>query len=167
MRQTRGADRRERDVEVADERRGAADRRGDHNWQFVTFHVGDELLGLRIEDVQEVLTARPIAPVPLASRAVAGFLNLRGQIVTAVDLRRRLGLPARDGDWMNVVVRDGHELFSLLVDAVGDVIEVRKGSLVRPPATLAPAWRDLCEGVAKLEGKHLLIALHMSRLLTH
>ena len=108
--------------------------------QYCTFYVGGLFLGVDVLSVQEVLRASPLSKVPLAPPTVEGLLNLRGQIVTTIDLRRRLGF-------------DGH--VSLLVDAVGDVIEVTDESFEAPPETLAPATRALIRGVHKLP-KHLL-----------
>ena len=134
--------------------------------RFVTFRVCGELLGIRVDGVQEVLTARRIAAVPRVPSEVAGFINLRGQIVTAIDLRARLNLePLAEGaSWMNVVVKDGGELFSLVVDEVGDVIDVRSDLLGPPPATLGSAWRSYCQGVFQLE-RGLLIALDVKKIL--
>lgn len=135
--------------------------------RYVTFHVGDGWLGIPVERVQEVLTAQEISPIPIAPEEVAGFLNLRGQIVTAVDLRTRLGLPpAGDGrqELANVVVRDGGELFSLLVDEVGDVVEVLPGMEEETPPTLELHWRKVCEGVVQLD-EGLLVLVEAGELL--
>lgn len=138
-----------------------------HPGELVSFRVGGQLLGMPVRVVQEVLTAQRITPVPMARPEVAGFLNLRGQIVTAVDLRARLGLsPRSDGEEaMNVVARDREELFSLLVDEVGDVIEVSADMFEPPPPTLASRWRDVCAGVYRLRGE-LLVSIDVPALLT-
>ena len=133
---------------------------------YVTFSVAGELLGLDVLLVQEVLVPQEIARVPLAPPEVAGFLNLRGQIVTAVDLRARLGLPPRPAGegFMNVVVRDAGELFSLLADSVGDVVEVETVRLEPTPATLDERWKGCCDGVVRLP-RGLLAVLDVERLL--
>lgn len=133
---------------------------------YVSFRVAGQWLGIPVVLVQEVLNAQAISPIPHAPREVAGFLNLRGQIVTAVDLRVRLGLAAREeGEgFMNVVVRDHGELFSLLVDEVGDVVEVGSDHLGPTPATLDEHWRECCEGVIKLKSG-LLVVLNVAALL--
>lgn len=138
-----------------------------HRGEFISFRVGGQLLGMPVRMVQEVLTAQRITRVPMARPEIAGFLNLRGQIVTAVDLRARLGLPPRaDGEEaMNVVARDQEELFSLLVDEVGDVIEVSADIFEPPPPTLAARWRDVCEGVYRLKDE-LLVSINFPALLT-
>ncbi len=137
-------------------------------WRFVTFRIDRELLGVRVGRVQEVLTSRPIASIPLLPPEIAGFINLRGQIVTAIDLRVRLALPPLDGDTtarrMNVVVNDGEEMVSLLVDRVGDVIDVRPDLMEPPPATIDQVWQQYCEGVFQLQ-RGLLVALELDRLL--
>ena len=111
--------------------------------EFVTFRLADQWLGIPVLIVQEVLVAQRIARVPMAPPTIAGFLNLRGQIVTAVDLRTALGLPARaaDTEYMNVVVRHESELFAFLVDEVGDVVSVADEAIDAPLATLDARWR--------------------------
>lgn len=138
-----------------------------HCRQFVSFLIDDELLGVPVSLVQEVLTAQKIAPTPLARAEVAGLLNLRGQIVTAVNLRRRLGLPDRAADEssMNVVVRYQGESFSLLVDDVGDVISIDGVRPEPPPRTLDARWRNLVSGVIRLEDR-LFIVLDLAAVLS-
>lgn len=131
---------------------------------FVTFRLAGEHLGVPVRLVQEVLTHQALSPVPLAPLEVAGFLNLRGQIVTALDLAARLGLPAGQEARMNVVVRDGDELFSLQVDEVGDVVEAHPTAIEPPPATLDARWRSIARGVIRLEAG-LLVVLDLAALL--
>ena len=127
---------------------------------FVTFRLGDQWLGVPVVMIQEVIAGRRISPVPLSASEVQGFLNLRGQIVTAVDLRAVLGLPPREeGDpFMNVVVKDGDELFSLVVDEVGDVVEVGDSGVEPTPKTLDAVWKRCCQGVIRME-RGLLVVL--------
>jgi purine-binding chemotaxis protein CheW len=103
-----------------------ADRHTESTNQYVSFWIEGQLLGVPVNLVQEVLNPQKIARTPRARREIAGLLNLRGQIVTAVNLRERMGLAplADDRQSMNVVVRQGSESFSLLVDEVGDVIDI-------------------------------------------
>ncbi len=138
----------------------------DRQHGYVSFRVADQWLGVPVVVAQEVLTAQAISPVPLAPAEVAGFLNLRGQIVTAIDLRVRLGLPPREeeGASMNIVVRDGGELFSFLVDEVGDVVEVDDDRLEPTPPTLEARWRECCEGVIRRE-RGLLVVMDVEALL--
>jgi len=97
--------------------------------------------------------------VPLAPDMLQGLINLRGQIVTAIDMRRRMGFPIRDEQThpMNVVVRTSDAPVSLLVDEIGDVLEVDDREFEAPPATLGKLARDLVKGVYKLQGKLLLV----------
>jgi purine-binding chemotaxis protein CheW len=127
--------------------------------QFSTFMLSGHLFGIEVVKVQEVLRYQRMTPVPLAPPEVAGLINLRGQIVTALDLRCRLGLPPRPGDRlpMNVVVRTIEGSLSLLVDEIGDVIEVAEASFERPPATLIGQARLLVRGAHKLESRLLLV----------
>jgi purine-binding chemotaxis protein CheW len=127
--------------------------------QFCTFYVGGLFLGLEVTCIQEVIRYQPLTVVPLTPEVIAGLMNLRGQIVTAIDLRTRLGLPPRDpGERpINVVVRTADGAVSLLVDEIGDVIEVDDGSFERPPETLARDARELILGAYKLKDRLLLV----------
>lgn len=144
-----------------------ADRRNENNDEYVSFYVDSQLLGLSVLKVQEVLPVQSITPIPRASRFLAGLLNLRGQIVTAIDLRARLGMSgfAADAEPMSVIVESAGELYSLMVDAVGDVIPVAKNKFASPPSTLAPHWRQCCAGVYQLK-KELLVVLDVNSLLS-
>lgn len=126
--------------------------------QFCTFHLGDLFLGVEVLRVQEVIRAQAMTRVPLAPSEVSGLINLRGQIVTALDLRRRLGLAERPQgvEPMCVVVRTEDGVVSLLVDEIGDVIEAAEDSFERPPETLAGPTQDLVLGVYKLADRLLL-----------
>jgi purine-binding chemotaxis protein CheW len=134
--------------------------------QFSTFAVDRLLFGVEVEKVQEVIRYQEMTRVPLAPSVVKGLINLRGQIVTAVDLRRRLGLrerPVADLP-MNVLIRHEDGAVSLLVDEIGDVLEVEEESFELPPGTLAGEARDLIRGVYKLKDT-LLIALDTDKML--
>ncbi|MGE0443293.1 MAG: chemotaxis protein CheW, partial [Gemmatimonadales bacterium] len=106
--------------------------------QFCTFQVADLFFGIEVLQVQEVIRSLEMTRVPLAPPCIEGLINLRGQIVTAIDLRTRLGLPIRENEEppMNVVVRTDDGALSLLVDAIGDVIETNDEAFERPPETL-------------------------------
>ena len=120
--------------------------------QICTFFVENQVFGVPVSQVQEVIRVQPITPVPLAPGVVEGMINLRGQIVIAIDLRRRLGLsPRTSGDPMNVVVRTAAGAVSLLVDKIGDVVEVDESSFEPPPATVSLEDRQLIIGIYKLE----------------
>ncbi|MGC4087059.1 MAG: chemotaxis protein CheW [Polyangiaceae bacterium] len=126
--------------------------------QFCTFELGSLLLGLEAKLVQEVLRAQPVTEVPLAPFAVRGLMNMRGQIVLVVDLRRRLGLPepAVDARRVNVLVRTGDGLVSLLVDRVGDVLEIAPEDFEAVPDTLDGEARMLLRGAYQLPDRLLL-----------
>jgi purine-binding chemotaxis protein CheW len=127
--------------------------------QFCTFYVRGIFLGLEVTCIQEVIRAQPLTVVPLTQPVIAGLMNLRGQIVTAIDLRHRLGLPPREPDErpINVVVRTPDGAVSLLVDEIGDVIEVSDDAFERPPETLGDDARALIRGAYKLKDRLLLV----------
>jgi purine-binding chemotaxis protein CheW len=132
--------------------------------QFCTFFIDGEMFGAPVARVQEVIRHPAMTQVPLAPEFVAGMVNLRGQIVCAIDLRRRLQLRNRSADQapMSVVVRTNQGTISLLVDEIGDIIEVTADVLESPPETLQGVARELIEGVYKLADR-LLLALDVNR----
>jgi purine-binding chemotaxis protein CheW len=132
--------------------------------QLCTFYVDGHHVGIEVTEVQEVIRYQEMTVVPLASHEVQGLINLRGQIVTALDLRRRFGMPERPEDQlpMNVVVRTPDGAVSLLVDEIGDVLEVDDAAFERPPETLDTATRHLVRGAYKLD-QGLLLALETKR----
>lgn len=127
--------------------------------QFCTFFVNGLFFGVEVLKVQEVIRYQDMTRVPLAPAMIQGLINLRGQIVTAIDLRRRLELAPRTAEDlpMNVVVRSEDGAVSLLVDEIGDVIEIQDDSYERPPETLQGVARELVQGVYKLKAQLLLI----------
>lgn len=137
---------------------------GTANRQFATFLLDEYYFGVEVLRVQEVIRYQDMTRVPLAPNVVQGLINLRGQIVTAIDLRRRLDLPERaDGvQPMNVVVRTSDGVVSLLVDEIGDVIETRQTDFEAAPETINGAARELVTGVYKLKDR-LLLALDVER----
>jgi purine-binding chemotaxis protein CheW len=133
---------------------------------FVTMTVATQLFGIPVLKVQDVLGPQRIAHVPLAPPEVLGSLNLRGRIVTAVDVRTRLGIPKRpDGDHsMSVVVEHDNELYSLVVDKVGEVMTLPASDYEKSPATLDPRWHEVSSGIYRLQG-NLLVVLDVARFL--
>jgi len=127
--------------------------------QLSTFSVNGHLFGVEVAVVQEVIRYQPMTRVPLAPAALAGLINLRGQVITAVDLRRRLGFPERAAGElaMDVIVRTSDGLVSLLVDRIGDVVEVAQEAFEEPPETLAGIARELIRGAYKLDHALLLL----------
>jgi purine-binding chemotaxis protein CheW len=134
--------------------------------QLSTFHVGKYLFGVDVSLVQEVVRLQMITPVPLASPEIAGLINLRGEVLTAIDLRARLGLPPAEGtrEPVNVVVRVDDEPVSLLVDEIGGVLEVSQVPFEQTPSTVDERVRDLLLGAYTLPDR-LLLALNAKRVL--
>jgi purine-binding chemotaxis protein CheW len=135
-----------------------------HPQQFCTFYLDHYLFGVELLKVQEVIQRLELTEVPLAPGVVRGLMNLRGQIVIAVDLRRQLELPERpEGQLpMNVVIRTGEDAVSLLVDDIGDVVEVGEETFEPPPETLQGKVREVILGVHKLD-KQLMHVLDTER----
>lgn len=133
------------------------------NLQFATFYVDSLLFGIDVMQVQEIIRYQEMTPVPLSSPIIEGLINLRGQIITAIDLRRRLGLPPlEEGKLpMNVVVHHEEEVVSLLVDQIGDVLELSHDQFEDSPETLDAVAKDLVKGVYKLE-KELMLVLNVA-----
>jgi purine-binding chemotaxis protein CheW len=129
------------------------------NDQFATFILDGLFFGVEVLKVQEVIRYQEMTRVPLAPPEISGLINLRGQIVTALDLRHRLDLHPRPADQrpMNVVVRTDDGAVSLLVDEIGDVVEVAEETFERPPETIRGVARELIRGVYKLKDRLLLI----------
>jgi purine-binding chemotaxis protein CheW len=132
----------------------------------VTFVVADQPFGVPVSRVQDVLAPENIAPVPLAPAAVKGAINLRGRIVTVIDVRTRLGLPRCDDATgaMGVTVEHHGELYTLLVDRIGDIAQLSRDRWEEKPSTLDPAWREVTSGVFRLD-EGLLVVLDVDRLL--
>ena len=132
--------------------------------QLATFWLDGDLYGIEVEHVQEVLKSQGLTRVPLAPDAVAGLINLRGQVVTAIELRERLGRrPRPEGtDAVVIVVRLRGEAVSLLVDSIADVVDVDAADFESPPDTLEGQARELIRGAYKLDGQ-LLLALDVHK----
>lgn len=133
--------------------------------EFVTATIDGQLFGIPVLSVQDVLGPQHLTRIPLSPSAVAGALNLRGRIVTAIDVRRRLELaPADREKSMSIVVDHFGELYSLLIDEVGEVLSVQIDTFERNPPTLAQCWREVSAGIYRLEGR-LLVIIDVERLL--
>ena len=137
----------------------------DHQ-EFVTMRLGEQIFGISVMMVQDVLRFQHISPVPHAPEIIEGSLNLRGRIVTAINMRKRLKL----GDYpipkriMKVVVEYDHELFALMVDSVGDVLMLDMKEMEKTPANMDPVWRSVALGVSKLQ-QDLLVILDVASLI--
>jgi purine-binding chemotaxis protein CheW len=134
--------------------------------EVVAVRVADEVFALPVMQVRDVLQHRQLTPVPLAPRAVAGLLNLRGHIVTAIDLRLRLGLPPRveDSEVSLVVVENGSELYALVVDRVDDVLRLEERRLETARLGLDLRWRAVASSVYTTETGFIAL-LDVARLL--
>lgn len=132
----------------------------------VSLQVGGQLCGLPVSAVRDVLGPQTITRVPLAAPEIAGNLNLRGRIVTTIDLRQRLGLggPSESKPCMSVVTEQGQELYALLVDRVLEVVSVRRDAIAPLPPTLAFGWSRFGVGVYQLE-EGLMILLNVDKVL--
>lgn len=134
--------------------------------QFSTFVVADRLYGINVMKVQEVTREMPITPVPLSPSHVSGLINLRGQIATAINLRDLFKLESdEDTPKMNVICEIGDVLISLLVDKIGDVIEINNKSFESTPETIPQSIRQYMEGVYKISGS-LLSILDIEKLIS-
>ncbi len=133
---------------------------------YLTIMIAGQRFGIPVLQVQDVLREQRVTRVPLASKEVAGSLNLRGRIVTAINVRKRLGLPEKDDGIpsMSVVVEHKNELFSLIIDSVGDVLSFTNKYYESNPGTLDPLWRNISTGIFQMENE-LLVIMDVSRLL--
>jgi purine-binding chemotaxis protein CheW len=126
---------------------------------YVTMRIDQQLFGIPVKNVRDVLRHQKITNIPLSATEVSGSLNLRGRIVTVINLRRRLRLKERENDdkSMFVVVEHKGELYSLVVDSVGEVMTVPGNAIEKSPANLGGAWKEVTTGIFKLSGELLVI----------
>jgi purine-binding chemotaxis protein CheW len=138
----------------------------DEQRQYVSIVIDGQSFGIPVLIVHDVLGPQRITRIPLAPPEVAGSLNLRGRIVTAIDVRLCLGLDRRPPGMsgMSVVVEHGNEFYSLIVDSVGEVLTLSSATMERNPATLDPRWREISSGIYRLDDQ-LLVVLDADRLL--
>lgn len=134
---------------------------------YVTMAIDDQWFGLSVAYVRDILGPRQITTIPLSPPEVAGSLNLRGRIITALNLRQALGLPTiqEPSESMSIVVEHNDELYSLLIDEVGEVLNLNEDNLEPNPGTLDDRWKTLSEGIFQLED-HLLLSVDIDQLLT-
>jgi len=135
--------------------------------EYVTVTIAGQLFGLPIERVQDVFTPQGMTVVPMASYEIAGVLNLRGRIVTAIDMRRRLNLPEREkgnSQAMAVGIEYKGESFGLMIDEVGEVLRLSKKTYEQNPSNLDPRWAAVSAGVQRLD-KQLMVILDVNRVL--
>jgi len=134
--------------------------------QYVTAWIGDQLFGIPIEDVRDVFVIQSVTPVPLAPPEIVGLANLRGRVVTAVSLRRQLGLPplADTGRIIAIGIEAGADSFGLIVDKIGEVLNLAPETAAPTPFHLDPRWANLSRGVHRLDDR-LLIVLNVDSVL--
>ncbi len=136
--------------------------------EFVTFTITEQLFGIPVLQIQDVLSSYQITPIPLAPPEITGSLNLRGRVVTAIDVRVRLGLPPRpeDAKSMSIVAENEGELYSLMVDSVGEVMALPQSAYERNLPTLDAKFRAFSDGIYRLDDQ-LLVVLDINRLLDY
>lgn len=127
--------------------------------EYVTVQIGGQSFGVAVSEIREVFSPQAVTPVPRAPHEIAGLLNLRGRIVTMIDARARLGLPARSQDdpVMALGLEEGADLYGVMVDAVGEVLRLDPAAAEPAPGHVDPQWRALLRGVHRLEDQLLAI----------
>lgn len=136
--------------------------------EYITVMIAGQLFGLPILEVQDVFMPEAVTSVPLANRDVAGVLNLRGRIVTAIDMRRRLGLSEREAGKpsMAVGIESNGESYGLIIDSVGEVHRLSAETFEPNPANLDPRWAAISAGVHRLDGT-LMVVVDVDKVLAH
>ncbi|MCP4393059.1 MAG: chemotaxis protein CheW [Alphaproteobacteria bacterium] len=125
---------------------------------FVTVYVDNQLFGIPVEQVQDILVPEKIAEIPLAQDEIAGSINLRGRIVTVINVRKRLGLPPiNNQSRLCATVEHGNELYSLMVDSVGTVLNLSNEKIEPNLSTLDTKWKDISSGVVRLDGELMIV----------
>ena len=126
---------------------------------YVTMHVDKQLFGIEVKNVRDVLRHQKVTPIPLAPPEVSGSLNLRGRIVTVIDLRKRLGLPenAAAAHGTFVVIDLKGELYSLMVDSISEVLTLSANQIEKAPTNLGAAWKEIAIGIHKLPDELLVL----------
>lgn len=139
----------------------------DSRREHITFEIAGRLFSAEVREVQDVFKLHAVTPVPMARRDIAGLLNLRGRIVTAIDARLRLGLPPREGGYQGAtaigIEREG-EPYGLVIDQVGEVLTLSDDQFEPTPNTLDPRWREVARGVYRLP-QGLVVSLDIARML--
>ena len=134
--------------------------------EFVTAWIADQLFGIPITRVHDVFEAERITRVPLAPTEICGVLNLRGRVVTALDMRKRLGLPKQEGQKKQMAIGIDHdgEAYGLLVDSMGEVMKLSPSAFDAVPINLHKDWAAICSGIYRLEDR-LMVVLDVDRIL--
>lgn len=137
----------------------------DNTRMLLTVTVGDQHFGLDVRDVQEILPREVGTPVPQSGKRISGLINIRGHIVTLVDVRTCLGMKESDAAKMNVTVEHDGEIYGLLFDSVGDIIEIGADDMETIPTVLNERWHGMADGIF-IRPKNLLIKLNKEQLVT-
>ena len=136
--------------------------------EYVTFRISGQLFGLSVTEIHDVFRPAKMTPVPLSGQEIAGVLNLRGRIVTAIDARSRLGLPALKKDdnsqRLAIGVEHGGESFGLVIDEIGDVVRLDDADMEQNPVNLDATWSGVSRGVYRLDDR-LLVIMDMNQML--
>jgi len=134
--------------------------------EYITVSIADQFFGLPILEVQDVFSPENITGVPMAKQDVAGVLNLRGRIVTVIDMHKRLGLPPRESEIPQMAVGIGYkgESYGLIIDQVGEVLRLSPETFEPNPANLDPRWASISAGVHRLDGS-LMVILDVEKVL--
>lgn len=136
--------------------------------EFVTFRIHDQMFGVSVSEIHDVFRPAVMTPVPLAKAEIAGVLNLRGRIVTAIDARSRLGLPPgqKNDNSQNLAigVERGGESFGLIIDEIGEVVRLDESAMEQNPVNLDATWSGVSRGVYRLEDR-LLVIMDIDRML--
>lgn len=138
----------------------AQDTLHDTENQYVTFFIDDQMFGIPVLAIRDVFQSDKVTPIPKSPKTVYGAINLRGHIITAINLRERLGFPYNEEinhECMNISVEFGSEIYSLVVDSVGEVLTLSQDTYEKNPATLDPRWKEVSNGIHKLKGRLLII----------
>lgn len=135
--------------------------------KYIMTRLEGQLFGVQVDTIEDILMPQKITPIPLAPPEIKGVLNLRGRIVTAINLRVLLGLPFKEDNensYRHVVVSYGSELYSLIIDSVSEVLNISPKQIERNPGNLSAQWKEVCAGVCSLE-KELMVILDVDRIL--
>ncbi len=152
-------------MSVLDQKINAEQQAANDMIQYVTVVIGGQLFGLPISQVHDVFVPESVTRVPMSAPEVAGVLNLRGRIVTAINMRRRLHLPPlKDGQMMAVGIEYKQESYGLVIDTVGEVLTLPADSSESNPSNLDSRWAEISGGVHRLDGQ-LMVILDVARLL--
>ncbi|MDB2414394.1 chemotaxis protein CheW [Rickettsiales bacterium] len=134
--------------------------------RYVSMRIDSQLFGMKVEKIEDILMPQEITPIPLSGEEIIGSLNLRGRIVTAIDLRVVLGIPKLEErkDYRSIVIICNNELYSLVVDSVSEVFNIPSSAISKNPENLSDKWKEICNGVYSVKDE-LMIILDPTKLL--